>query len=256
MLPKIIHYCWFGDNPLPDDAKEYIESWKLYCPDYEIREWNENNFNLKCCSYVEDAYKAKKWAFVSDYARFWILYYFGGIYFDTDVEMIKPIDDIIESGSFMGIEAGPKVLVAPGLGIGAEKGNEIMKEIVDYYNTQSFYEQDGSINKTTVVTRVSEILRKKGYKGTGEQEKVGNITIYPADYFCPMNYHNGKTMITSNTRTIHHYAETWHNPAEKKIDSIRRKLYDTRLREGMIEKVLILPFRVWNKVINVRESRK
>ena len=256
MFTKTIHYCWFGNNPLPDNAIKYIESWRRYCPDYEIKEWNENNFNMKCCSYVEDAYNAKKWAFVSDYARFWILYNYGGIYFDTDVEMIDSIDDILNCGPFMGIESGHEALVAPGLGIGAEKGNKIIKEIIDYYDSQSFYDKNGAINKTTVVTRVSEILKKNGYKATGELERVGNFTIYPADYFCPINYHNGKTTITSNTRTIHHYAETWHNPAEKIIDSIRRNLYDTILRESFIEKLLIFPFRVWNKIINIRESRK
>lgn len=256
MVPKIIHYCWFGGKSLPDEAKEYIESWKKYCPDTEIVEWNESNFDINCCQYVKEAFDAKKWAFVSDYARFYVLYKYGGMYFDTDVEMIKPIDDIVSNGAFMGIEAGRKVFVAPGLGIGAEAGNEIFREILDYYENQTFYLKDGTINKTTVVLRVSEILRKHGYKASGEKEKVGNITIYPSDFFCPMNYHNGKTIITQNTRTIHHYAETWHNPAEKKIDSIRRKLYDTCLSESFVEWIMIFPFRIWNKIINIMEKRK
>lgn len=255
MIPKKIHYCWFGNKSLPEEARKYIESWKYYCPDYEIVEWNETNFDMNCCTYVYEAYKAKKWAFVSDYARFYILYKYGGIYFDTDVEMIRPIEDILDNGAFMGIEAGKDVLVAPGLGIGVEAGNMIYKEIVDYYHSQSFYTEDGSINKMTVVTRVSEILREHGYQGTGNKEKVENITIYPSDYFCPVNYHNGKIAITENTRTIHHYAETWHNPAEKKIDAIRRKLYDTSFHDSYLEKLAIFPFRVWNKVINIKEKR-
>ena len=104
MIPKIIHYCWFGGNPLPELAQKCIASWKKYCPDYEIKEWNETNFDLNCCDYVREAYEAKKWAFVSDYARFWILYHEGGVYFDTDVEVPKPIDTIVEKGSFMGCE--------------------------------------------------------------------------------------------------------------------------------------------------------
>ena len=139
MVPKIIHYCWFGGKSLPDEAKEYIESWKKYCPDTEIVEWNESNFDINCCQYVKEAFDAKKWAFVSDYARFYVLYKYGGMYFDTDVEMIKPIDDIVSNGAFMGIEAGRKVFVAPGLGIGAEAGNEIFREILDYYENQTFY---------------------------------------------------------------------------------------------------------------------
>ena len=256
MIPLKIHYCWFGEKTLPEDSKRYIETWKKYCPNYEIIEWNESNFDLECCKYVAEAYKAQKWAFVSDYARFYILYKYGGMYFDTDVEMIKGMEDILAEGAFMGIEAGKDVLVAPGLGMGAEPGNKIFKEIIDYYNLQSFYKKDGSINKTTVVKRVSEILYNNGYTASGQKEKVGEITIYPADYFCPMNYFNGKTTITENTRTIHHYAETWHNPAEKKIDAIRRKLYDTRFYGSIFEEILIIPFRIWNKIINILEKRK
>jgi len=256
MIPKIIHYCWFGGNPLPEDAKVYIESWKKYCPDFEVREWNEANFDMNCCVYVKEACAAKKWAFVSDYARFWILYNYGGIYFDTDVEMIRPIDDILQCGAFMGIEAGPDILVAPGLGMGAEAGNRLYWEILNYYNNQTFYMPDGTINKTSVVCRVSEILKNNGYKSSEKKEFIGGVTIYPVDYFCPINYYNGKINITENTRTIHHYAESWHNPAEKMIDAIRRKLYDTSFRGGRIEELLIFPFRVWNKIINIRETRK
>ncbi len=120
MIPKIIHYCWFGGNPLPDDAKNCIASWKKYFPDYEIKEWNESNFDLNCCPYVKEAYEAKKWAFVSDYARFWILYHHGGLYFDTDVEVIKPFDDILSRGGFMGQEAGAN----SGSGKGRDRNRE------------------------------------------------------------------------------------------------------------------------------------
>ena len=124
MIPKIIHYCWFGRGPLPELAQKCIASWKKYLPDYEIKEWNEDNFDVNIIPYTAEAYKAKKYAFVSDYARFWILYKFGGIYFDTDVEVIRPIDDIVERGNFMGFETDPsltnddasKASVAPGLG--------------------------------------------------------------------------------------------------------------------------------------------
>ena len=102
MIPKIIHYCWFGRNPLPDSAKKCIESWRKFFPEYEIKEWNEDNFDVHLIPYVEEAYNAKKYAFVSDYARFWILYFYGGVYFDTDVEVIRPMDDILAKGGFMG----------------------------------------------------------------------------------------------------------------------------------------------------------
>ena len=104
MIPKIIHYCWFGGNPLPKDAQECLSSWKKYLPDYEIKVWNESNFDVNCCPYVKGAYEQRKFAFVSDYARFWVLYKEGGLYFDTDVEVIRNVDHIIAAGNFMGIE--------------------------------------------------------------------------------------------------------------------------------------------------------
>ena len=147
MIPKIIHYCWFGRNPLPQSAKECIASWKKFLPDYEIKEWNEDNFDVNITTYTSEAYKARKFAFVSDYARFWILYNYGGLYFDTDVEILKPLDDIIQRGGFMGIEKiegstfdnfkDDTVLVNPGLGLGVEKGHSLYKEVLDIYNRNS-----------------------------------------------------------------------------------------------------------------------
>ena len=127
MIPKVIHYCWFGRNPLPESAKKCINSWRKYLPDYEIKEWNEDNFDVNIIPYTREAYEVKKYAFVSDYARFWILYHHGGLYFDTDVEVIKPLDDIIDRGPFMGVEVGATSggappLVAPGLGLGVNPG--------------------------------------------------------------------------------------------------------------------------------------
>ena len=106
MITKTIHYCWFGRGELPEKAKQCIESWKKFCPDYEIKEWNEDNFDMNSCAYVKEAYEAKKWAFVSDYARFEILYKYGGLYFDTDVELVKSFDDIVSKGTFMGLQPG------------------------------------------------------------------------------------------------------------------------------------------------------
>ena len=139
MIPKVIHYCWFGGNPLPKLARDCIESWKKYCPGYEIREWNESNFDLECCQYVKEAASVGKWAFVSDYARFKILYVHGGVYFDTDVELIKTIDDILAKGAFMGIEkpfnisCHQKYLVASGLGFATEKSMPVIGEILKLY---------------------------------------------------------------------------------------------------------------------------
>ena len=138
MIPKIIHYCWFGRTEKPKEVLEYIETWKQNLPDFEIREWNEDNFDVNIIPYTQEAYEAKKYAFVSDYARFWILYHHGGLYFDTDVEVIKDMDDIIARGSFMGREAGAFMMdsgnaVAPGLGIGVVSGLSLYKRLLEKY---------------------------------------------------------------------------------------------------------------------------
>lgn len=143
MIPKVINYCWFGGNPLPASAQKCIASWRKYLPDYEIKEWNESNFDVNIIPYTAEAYKAKKYAFVSDYARFWILYRYGGLYFDTDVEVIRNMDDIIANGAFMGLEkkqagATPTQLgVAPGLGLGVNPGLGLYKELLDVYDDNS-----------------------------------------------------------------------------------------------------------------------
>ena len=215
MIPKIIHYCWFGRNPLPELAQKCIASWKKYLPDYEIKEWNEDNFDVNMVPYTAEAYKAKKYAFVSDYARFWILYHYGGLYFDTDVEVIAPMDDIIARGPFMGCEAGhngatPVITgVAPGLGLGVNPGLGLYKAVLDWYHTHHFALWKGTFSGT-VVKVVTDIFRENGCVpiGDGIMESCG-VFIYPADYFCPKNYYTGEINITNNTVSIHHYTATW-----------------------------------------------
>lgn len=212
MIPKVIHYCWFGRNPLPESAQKCIASWHKFFPNYEIREWNEDNFDVNSIPYTREAYEAKKYAFVSDYARFWILYKFGGIYFDTDVEVIKSIDDIIDRGPFMGIElmgTDGMPQVNPGLGLGAESGNSIYCKVLEYYKAQRFLNKDGSLNQTTVVTRVTGLLAKEGLLAFDGMQHVGNISIYPKDYFNPLDDLTGRLFLTENTRSIHWYKNSW-----------------------------------------------
>jgi len=212
MIPKIIHYCWFGRNPLPASAQKCIASWRKFFPDYEIKEWNEDNFDVNIIPYTREAYEAKKYAFVSDYARFWILYKYGGLYFDTDVEVIKPMDDIIERGPYMGIEligADGIPQVNPGLGLGAESQNVFYKKVLDYYNDQRFLNEDGSLNQMTVVTRVTCVLTEAGMQATPAKQQVGDIWIYPYDFFNPLESLTGKLKTTENTRSIHWYMNSW-----------------------------------------------
>lgn len=223
MIPKKIHYCWFGGNPLPELAVKCIESWKKCCPDYEIIEWNESNFDINCCDYVKEAYQAKKWAFVSDYARFKILYENGGLYFDTDVEIIKSFDDIISKSGFMGRESNKDMSVAPGLGLAASPGLELYRELLETYQNLHFINNDGTLNLKTVVEYTTEILLKHGLKDTKEIQQIAGINIYPEEYFCPMNYDTGEVILTENTYSIHHYTASWYNKTEEYSLYLKRK---------------------------------
>lgn len=228
MIPKVIHYCWFGRNPLPESAVLCINSWEKYFPDYEIKQWNEDNYNIEKIPYIKEAYEHKKYAFVSDYARFDILYHEGGIYFDTDVEVIKKMDDIISLGNFMGCEAtlsGVNNQINPGLGLAAKAGLGIYKEMLDFYEKKHFVKEDGTLDLETIVTYTSNVLEMHGYDNKKKNiQTIEGITIYPEEYFCPMNYHTGELKITHNTRSIHHYSMTWMNSQMRKEKELEQRL--------------------------------
>lgn len=233
MIPKKIHYCWFGRNPLPESAQKCIASWRKYLPDYEIVEWNEDNFDVDSIPYTAQAYAARKYAFVSDYARFKVLYEQGGLYFDTDVEVIKPLDDIIADGPFMGFEINPDPKtgyvgdVAPGLCLGATAGMDVYSDILDFYCTQNFINDDGTPNLTTVVKFTSSILKRNGLKSIVGIQHVAGINIYPAEYFNPLDDLTGKLTITPNTRTIHWFTKTWLNvsPWRTRVSRIFHRIF-------------------------------
>lgn len=212
MIPKTIHYCWFGRSPMPELALKCIDSWKKYLPDYEIKEWNEDNFDVNAIAYTREAYEAKKYAFVADYARFKILHEHGGLYFDTDVEIIRPMDDIIAHGPFMGCECEATkttdITVAPGLGLGANPGLGLYAEILEFYTTLHFKNPNNSLNLKTIVEITTEILYRHGLKNTTEIQECADVWIYPKDYFNPM-IPGHRIVLTSNTRSIHHYAASW-----------------------------------------------
>lgn len=231
MIPKIIHYCWFGRNPLPPLAQECIASWKKYLPDYEIKEWNEDNFDVNIIPYTAEAYKQKKYAFVSDYARFWVMYKYGGIYFDTDVEVIKPMDDIIAKGNFMGFEVDPDgentpgkyaprycFDVALGLGFGISKGHPFIKKMLDYYQNLKFVMPPVDISwYKTIVAYTTEQLCMMGLKNVSGIQTVQDILIYPREFFAPINVISGRLNITENTYTIHRYMGSWDVNQDKSL---------------------------------------
>lgn len=220
-IPKRIHYCWFGRGPMPDSAKRYIESWKKYCPDYEIKEWNEDNFDPESNRYVKQAYEARKFAFVTDYVRLYALYHEGGIYMDTDVEVLKPLDEFLHHKAFSGFENNNSV--PTGL-MASEQGGEWVKCLLEEYEDLSFLREDGSLDLTTNVVRITNrtesrygLVRKSSY------QDLGAVTFYPHDYFCPKDWETGGIYLTENSCTIHHFAASWHDEATKKQAEAYRK---------------------------------
>lgn len=213
MIPKVIHYCWFGRNPLPQLALDCIASWKKYLPDYEIKEWNEDSFDVNIIPYTAEAYKAKKYAFVSDYARFWILEQYGGVYFDTDIELIKPIDDILEQGSYLAFEGDvsrfAKGSIAPGLGLAFEAHHSFLRSMISLYGKLSFINPDGSINYKTICDYTTEYLYTRGLKRTFGVQIIDGIHLWPSEYFSPTHFVTKRLHITSNTRSIHRDMRSW-----------------------------------------------
>ena len=218
-IPKVIHYCWFGGKPLPELARKCIASWKKFLPDFEIKEWNESNFDVYRTKFTREAYWLRHYAHVSDYARFWILYHYGGIYFDTDVELIRPMDDIIAKGTFMGFECqegtpadNPEGNVNPGLGMGVYPGHPFLRQVLDYYDQAHFARWNGKItaNVTLLTTRFLDFSKKE--RLDGGIIRANGMLIYPEEYFCPVNYYTKETKMSSNTRTIHHYMASWTTP--------------------------------------------
>jgi mannosyltransferase OCH1-like enzyme len=208
-IPKVIHYCWFGKQPLPTLVQKCIASWKKYLPEYKIIEWNENNFDINMMDYTREAYEAKKYAFVSDVARFYVLYNFGGIYMDTDVEVLKSLDVFLDDEAFSGFE--DNLYVAPGLIYGSVKGNKVTLKLLEGYSNQKFLNQNGEFNIKTVCEYTTELLTDFGLnvKKSSEVQCLNDITIYPKTYFCPTNHSNLLTNYSKNTYTVHHYAASW-----------------------------------------------
>lgn len=213
MIPKIIHYCWFGGSIKPKLVKKCIASWEKFCPDYEIIEWNESNYDVTKNQYMREAYEAKKWGFVSDLARKDIIYQYGGIYFDTDVEIIRPLDGFLTLEGFMGTEK-PGV-VATGLCLGAVPKHPLIKELCDVYKDKHFINENGSYNLTTCLEYENPVLAEHGFQPENIEQEICGIHIFPTDCFCPQAGYATEINITENTYTIHHYMASWVSPYRK-----------------------------------------
>lgn len=210
-IPKIIHYCWVGGKPKPQSVLYCIESWKRCCPDYEIREWNESNYDFTKNEYMRQAYEAKKWGFVPDYARLDIVYEYGGIYLDTDVEMLRSFDELLEQDGFMGFEntGDGEYFVNCGHGYGAVPHHEVIRTARDLYDTISFLNADGTPNLLASPHFTTQALREFGLVQENRDQQLPGMTVYASDVLCPKNFRTGKIKKTPRTVSIHHFTASW-----------------------------------------------
>lgn len=207
MIPKVVHYCWFGRGPKNELAIKCIESWKKFLPDYEIKEWNENNFDVNMYPYAKEALENRKFAFVTDVVRLYALYTEGGVYMDTDVEVLKTYDPFLHHEMFSGFETNNYVLTGM---MAAEKGSIWAKELLEQYNDRHFVLEDGSFDLTTNTSVITEYMKFKGLLLNNKyQDFPGLCTMYPSEYFCPKDHTTGKIKCTKNTVCIHHFAGSW-----------------------------------------------
>jgi hypothetical protein len=209
MIPRIIHYCWFGHGPKPTFVERCISSWRKHLPDYQIIEWNKKNFDCNYCRYSSEAYQMGKFAFVSDVARGYVLCNHGGIYLDTDVEVLRSFDHLLVHRSFWGFEAGNYIATST---IGAEKGNELIKAYIDQYSGRRFLQSDGSLDLTTNVAIATNLLQQRGLILDDAQQVIGDDNVvYPQRYFSPYDCRTGVLSIHSDTIAVHYYSNTWNS---------------------------------------------
>lgn len=205
-IPKIIHYVWLGGKPLTPLAEKCIESWKKYCPDYQIVRWDESNFDVKQNRYCREAYDAKKWAFASDYVRLWVLVNEGGIYMDTDVEVLRPLDDFLELQAFSGFEADDRL--STGL-MASSPHQPFFEKLLRDYDGRSFVKPNGSFDLTTNVVAITNACVDKGLVLNNCKQNVDGFTLFPSEYFSPKDWETKKVRITNNTYAIHHFDSSW-----------------------------------------------
>lgn len=220
MIPKIIHYCWFGPNDKPELALKCIDSWKKYCNEYQLIEWNEQNFDINSNPYVKEAYESKRYAFVTDYVRLYALYTYGGVYMDTDVEVVKNIDCFLKYEAFSGFESMDRV---PTGIMACRQGFPLFGELKDYYIGRHFMSQDGKPDLTTNVQTITNILGKKGLVKNNSFQEISGFALFPSEYFSPKDFESGKLTITENTYTIHHYNGSWKTEEEEQLISEYKK---------------------------------
>lgn len=230
MIPKIIHYCWVGNTPKPKSVLYCIESWKKFCPNYEIREWNESNYDFSKNVYMKQAYEAKKWGFVPDYARLDIIYEYGGIYLDTDVELIKSFDEMLNQTAFMGFEntGDGEFYVNCGHGFGAEPRHKIIGDARSLYEHINFINEDGTYNLLPSPHYTTKTLKKYGLVQEDKDQNLSDMMVYASDVLCPKSFRTGEINVTKRTLSIHHFTASW----------MDEKIKEEFVRQQRLEKLL------------------
>ncbi|MBW7456960.1 glycosyltransferase family 32 protein [Paenibacillus sepulcri] len=233
-IPRIIHYCWFGRGAKPQLFIKCMRSWQKHLNGYQLIEWNEDSFDIQSNPYVKEAYAARKYAFVSDYVRLHALYHHGGIYMDTDVEVVKPLDRFLDHEAFSGFEDGHFLQSGT---MGAAKGHPWIGELLLDYDKRRFLRKDGSYDTTTNTAVISRTCEKHGLLLNGEYQVLANgVTFYPRTYFSPYDYINGASFITSDSYTIHHFAQSW-LPAHVRMRSTLKRMASRLVGPKLIAKM-------------------
>lgn len=208
---------------MPDIAIKCMESWEKYCPDYEIIRWDESNCDMAANQFVRQAYENEKWAFVSDYFRLKVVEEHGGIYLDIDVELLKPLDDLLELDGFMGFELGESNCIATGLGFGAVANHPIVKALKENYEYSPFIKPDGTFDTMPCPQRDTKVLVEYGLKQNNQKQIIGGITFFPSDYFSPIGFF-GEQNFSDNTYSIHHFNASWFTDRQRKVSDRKKKL--------------------------------
>ena len=245
MIPKIIHCCWFGRNPMGELENKCINSWKKYCPDYTIKIWNEDNFDINSNAYVKEAYENKKWAFVTDYVRLYALYTEGGVYMDTDVEVLKSLDDYLKYEAFSGFENYDAIPTGIMAGV---KGFKLYKELLERYIDRHFIDENGRIDYTTNVAEITDYCLTRGLKLDNTFQIIDGFALFPKDYFCPKSYLTGRIECTENTITIHHFRGSWMSKGERLAISIHTKFSKLGKIGNGLARIICMPIHFVDKV--------
>lgn len=256
MIPKVIHYCWFGRGKMPEMALKCIASWKKYCPDYEIKEWNEDNFDLDLYPYAREAYDNRKFAFVTDVVRLYALYHEGGIYMDTDVEVLKPLDRFLTHLAFSGFENQSEV---PTGIMASEAGGKWARENLAYYENRHFINDDGSLDMTNNVKIITKLLKPYNIRLDNSYQDIPDlITMYPKEFFCPKDNQTREIHLTQNTFCIHHFGGSWWPKGDRFTMYLIEKGINATFAK-LISKSFFFPTHVFQHIIKgsfISQSKK